>query len=199
MSEGDGFLSRWSQRKARAREGAALPAEPPPPPTVIAAPQPVPAPIQPAQGAPAAEPDNAASEPAPEPLPTLADVAALRPGDEVSRFVAPGVDAGVRNAALKKLFADPQFNVMDGLDTYIDDYGKPDPLPMAALASMVQRQFLGLITETPAPEATTDVPAPAVPEPLPTDEDARLRLQPHHAAGPPGPEPRAEPDARRAS
>jgi hypothetical protein len=33
----------------------------------------------------------------------------------------------VRNAALKKLFTDPHFNVMDGLDVYIDDYGKPDP------------------------------------------------------------------------
>jgi hypothetical protein len=35
----------------------------------------------------------------------------------------------VKNAAFKKLFADPHFNVMDGLDIYIDDYSKPDPLP----------------------------------------------------------------------
>ena len=35
---------------------------------------------------------------------------------------------------MKKLFSDPHFNVMDGLDTYIDDYGKPDPLPLVDAA-----------------------------------------------------------------
>ena len=41
---------------------------------------------------------------------------------------------------MKKLFSDPHFNVMDGLDTYIDDYGKPDPIPPvdAAPAEPVQ-------------------------------------------------------------
>ncbi len=186
----DGFFSRWSQRKSLAREGAELPAEPPVPPPAAIAPAPMPVPLPP--------PAAGATEPAP--LPTLADVDALRPGDDVSRFVAPGVDGTVKNAALKKLFADPQFNVMDGLDTYIDDYGKPDPLPIAALASMAQRQYLGLITETPAPEATTDPDTPnpeATPEAPATDEDADLRLQSHDAAGQRGPEPGAEPDTGR--
>jgi hypothetical protein len=31
----------------------------------------------------------------------------------------------VKNAAMKKLFADPHFNVMDRLDIYIDDYSSP--------------------------------------------------------------------------
>ena len=35
----------------------------------------------------------------------------------------------VRRAALKKLFSDPRFNVMDGLDVYIDDYSKTEPIP----------------------------------------------------------------------
>ena len=47
----------------------------------------------------------------------------------MARDVAPEV----RNAAMKKLFADPQFNVMDRLDTYIDDYSLPDPLPASML------------------------------------------------------------------
>ena len=29
---------------------------------------------------------------------------------------------------------------MDGLDTYIDDYGKPDPIPMPMLRQMNQSQ-----------------------------------------------------------
>ncbi|MBL8288622.1 MAG: DUF3306 domain-containing protein, partial [Rubrivivax sp.] len=52
----------------------------------------------------------AAAQPAP--LPTLADVAALTRQSDFSRFVAPGVDGVVKNAALRKLFGDPRFNVM---------------------------------------------------------------------------------------
>ena len=48
---------------------------------------------------------------------------------------------------MKKLFSDPHFNVMDGLDTYIDDYGKPDPIPASMLRQMVQSQALGLFAD----------------------------------------------------
>ena len=48
---------------------------------------------------------------------------------------------------MKKLFADPHFNVMDGLDTYIDDYGKPDPIPLAMLRQMNQSKFLRLFDD----------------------------------------------------
>ncbi len=67
-----------------------------------------------------------------------------------------GVDGAVRNAALKKLFSDPHFNVMDGLDTYIDDYGKPDPLPLTMLRRMRQSAALGLFEDDPV-----NVPTPA--------------------------------------
>jgi hypothetical protein len=50
------------------------------------------------------------------------------------------VNEDVRRAALKKLFSDPHFNVMDGLDTYIDDYSKTEPIPAAMLASLRQAQ-----------------------------------------------------------
>ena len=115
---------------------------------------------------------------------------------DFSRFVAPGVDGEVKNAALKKLFADPHFNVMDGLDTYIDDYSKPDPLPASMLRKMAQAAFLGLVDPEP-PAAATAAATPTAqapnaevepaalgnattPEP---DENADLRLQPHDAAG----------------
>lgn len=51
-------------------------------------------------------------------------------------FMQAKVEEGVKRAALKKLFADPRFNVMDGLDTYIDDYSKDDPIPQAMLAQL---------------------------------------------------------------
>ena len=90
----------------------------------------------------------------------------------------------VKNAAMKKLFADPHFNVMDGLDTYIDDYGRADPIPKAMLRQMVQARVLGLLDdeleEQPLP---TDAVAPAGPqspgavEPLESAPDAADRPQ----------------------
>jgi hypothetical protein len=130
----DSFLSRWSRRKAAARQGQPLAPEPAP---LVPADPPVRAAQPPAEPAPAAEP-----------LPTLADAALLRPGDSIARFVARGVDETVKRAALKTLFADPHFHVMDGLDTYIDDYGKPDPIPLDVLRRMRQSETLGLFAPT---------------------------------------------------
>jgi hypothetical protein len=186
----DGFLSRWARRKAQAREG-------------VAAPEPLPVPRPIAEPAPPVEPQPPVATAAPEavearrpPPPSLDDVAQLDLTSDFRRFVAPDVTPEVKNAALKKLFTDPQFNLMDGLDTYIDDYGKPDPLPASMLRQMVQAKFLGLFDDEdkqataagaipdgaePAPEAQL------LPEPLPPtadDQDAAVRLQPLDAAGP---------------
>jgi hypothetical protein len=43
---------------------------------------------------------------------------------------------------MKKLFTDPHFNVMDGLDIYIDDYTKFEPIPAAMLAMLVHAKPL---------------------------------------------------------
>lgn len=150
----DGILSRWSQRKTLARQGVAL-AEP-----LVVPPAPVPEPQQ------AATPAVPASEPAPEL--TLNDVQALTPASDFSPFVARTVAPEVRNAAMKKLFADPHYNVMDRLDIYIDDYNLADPLPASMLRQMVSAQFLKLV-ETPPEEA----PASAV-ESVPSDVAAAL-------------------------
>jgi hypothetical protein len=92
---------------------------------------------------PAAHATPSAADAGVAPAPTLDDVARL-PADapDFSRFVAHDVQPEVRHAALKKLFSDPHFNRMDGLDVYIDDYGKPDPLPMAMLQKMAGNHFL---------------------------------------------------------
>ena len=200
-----GFLSRWSRRKVQVRQGTA-PVEPeaaPAPAAMPAAARAVAAPVQPA----VADETTPPAPPSP-PAPTLADVATLGRDSDYTRFVAPGVDSGVKNAALKKLFTDPHFNLMDGLDTYIDDYGKPDPLPEGMLRQMAQSQFLGLFDHEKPPPETAAEPAPdatpvltaAPTDPLldtDPDEDADLRLQPHDAAGPPGPGAGPEPDAGR--
>lgn len=185
------FLSRWARRKAAAREGVALPESAPP-----AAPPPPVATVQPVAG-----PVEAAVDPkAVEPPPTLDDVAKLTTESDFTRFVARDVQPDVKNAALKKLFTDPHFNVMDGLDIYIDDYGKPDPLPADWLAKMVQSKALGLFDDE--PDANTDAAkrdTPPPPSSLPTaeppaseakrHEDTDLQLQPDDDAGRTGPEP----------
>jgi len=94
---------------------------------------------RPSQAAPTASPaDN------PTPLPTMADVQGLTPASDFQTFMRQGVPGEVRNAAMKKLFTDPHFNVMDGLDIYIGDYTQPDPLPAGMLEKMVGAELLNL-------------------------------------------------------
>jgi hypothetical protein len=170
-AEERGFLSRWSQRKAQVQQGVDVPAEAPVAQGVMEAPVPVAVPVV----EPAA-PEIAAPAPQDPPPPTMADVAELTTESDYSRFVARNVDNDVRNAALRKLFTDPHFNVMDRLDIYIDDYNKPDPIPASMLKLLTQSPFLGFFPEP-----------PVQPTPDP-DENSDLQLQPDDAAGCTGPE-----------
>lgn len=203
MADDDSFFSRWSRRKQQVRTGQPLPADPPPP-APAAAPAAAPAPVaaRPAAAVaatPAAAPVAAPAEDRPPP-PTLDDVAGLTPESDFSRFVARDVSPDVRNAAVKKLFADPHFNVMDGLDIYIDDYSKPSPLSKADMARMVGAQFLKLVDDPndKKPQAAAAAPLPDMPSdggptaaptgeppaaelPPPHDDHADLQLQPDHA------------------
>ena len=98
----------------------------------------------------------------PEPPPTLADVVDLTPASDFRRFVARGVTPEVKNAALKKLFADPHFNVMDRLDVYIDDYSQPDPIPESMLRQLASAKFLGLFREEAGEEGREGETAPGL-------------------------------------
>lgn len=209
-ADGGGFLSRWARRKSAARAGVELGLEPvalrPPPPAGTVPPAPTRGfdtaaePDMP----PGATADPGAAAPGRAPPPTWDDLAELTPEADFSRYVAGNVDPGVRNAAMKKLFSDPHYNVMDGLDTYIDDYGKPDPIPPAMLRSLAQSRMLGLFDdaadETTADQATgAEAPAPTDP---PHDEDPDLQLQPDDAAGadpgrPGGEDPGGDPAGQR--
>ena len=86
-------------------------------------------------------PPPAKQEPDPKaPAPELPPIESLTPDSDYRAFFQPKVNDDVRRAALKKLFGDPHFNVMDGLDVYIDDYSKTEPIPPAMLAGMKTAQ-----------------------------------------------------------
>ena len=117
--------------------------------------------------------------PVQEPALTLQDTEQLTDASDFSPFVKRDVAPEVRNAAVKKLFADPRYNVMDGLDTYIDDYSQPDPLPLSMLKQMASAQFLNLV-ETP-PTATSSHESALTPEIVPepvTETSAELASPP---------------------
>jgi hypothetical protein len=208
----DGFLGRWSKRKLDAKEDKPLAKEPE---VAIAAGAVTQAgavgiagPVLPAQAGIQAVPALPAAETAapaePAPL-TLQDAQALTSESDFRPFAARGVAPEVQNAAMRKLFSDPHFNVMDRLDTYIDDYSQPDPIPKDMLRKLASAKFLGIFDEEEKQEAeeaarlareVADNPtaqtvaqsaaAPAVPPALPHD-DPDLRLQQDHA--PPGKDP----------
>lgn len=192
----DGFLGRWSRRKLDVREGKAVEAEP--------AVQPEPSP-QPSPASGGGSPDTASplggeggregpATPAPtEPPPTLEDVQSLTPASDFKRFVAPDVAPEVKNAALKKLFTDPHYNTMDGLDVYIDDYSKPDPLPESMLRQMASAKFLGLFREEEPPAEAAAAPGAST-EGLPPETVAQSEAPPTDPASPEVPH--ADPDLR---
>ena len=73
------------------------------------------------------------------PLPSLES---LTIDSDYSPFMQPGVDDAMKRGALKKLFSDPHFNVMDGLDVYIGDYSKPDPIDPAIVRTLTQARYI---------------------------------------------------------
>ncbi len=158
-----GFLSRWSRRKAQARQA---------PDNLLkedvldldapkdiqssdvslknSALQDVPSPTaKPVSKAPQARDQSppADKQVQQNPLPSMSDVQNLTPESDFSPFMSSEVAPEVKNAAMKKLFADPHFNVMDRMDVYIDDYGQPDPIPKAMLRQLASAKFLNLFDD----------------------------------------------------
>jgi hypothetical protein len=137
-----GFLGRWSRRKTDIAQGKPLeePVAAAPPTADVKAPV---AQSQ-AQQVPAQEPQE---DPPEKKALTLADAKLLTKDSDFKPFMAGDVTPDVRNAAMKQLFADPHFNVMDGLDIYIDDYSKSDPIPESMLRQMTSAKFLNLFDD----------------------------------------------------
>ncbi len=155
-------LRRWSRRKLEAaRESKAAVAPPAPAvPDASASPSTASLPV---------------AVPLPGEAPALPPIESLTPDSDFTAFMQPKVDDGVRRQALKKLFADPHFNVMDGLDVYIDDYSKPDPIAPGVLERLAQMGFVrdaGAAAET-APPTAASIPERAMPAPE-TPQGAQL-------------------------
>ncbi|APV50599.1 hypothetical protein BWI17_13410 [Betaproteobacteria bacterium GR16-43] len=143
------FLSRWSRRKVEARV-----APPQEPPAEAIAPAPV------------AERSGVAEPPAP-----LPPIESLTAESDFTGFMKPDVEAGLRNKALRTLFQNPQFNVMDGLDIYIADYSQPDPMPESWLSQLNQVARLGA-WEDPDEKASKEAAAATLDAPQAAEKPA---------------------------
>lgn len=122
-------LKRWSQRKREAARGAPASADPAPAVALVGTPDAKVAPAPVATAPPA---------PVTATAPALPAIESLTADSDFTVFLQPKVDETLKRQALRKLFADPRFNVMDGLDVYIDDYSKSVPIPPDVLARLVQ-------------------------------------------------------------
>lgn len=147
------FLSRWSRKKAGlTEETTSAPSTAP----IAKVPEPL---LEEANQ----EANQATSAPdlvQQPPPPTIEDVEKIDvKAPDFSAFMRPDVDPAVQQAALKKMFSDPHFNVMDGLDIYIDDYTKSEPIPLDMLKRMRQSELLGLFksAEELYPESTQKI------------------------------------------
>ena len=154
-SPGGFSLSRWSRRKLEAARSGSAPATPAQPAPAFAPEAPAAATTAAKADAapglqPKAAPGSAGSSPAAAATAATAGAAeaplppidSLGPDADYTGFFKPSVAPSLRNAALKKLFADPRFNVMDGLDTYIDDYSVSVPLSAEEARGLVQARAI---------------------------------------------------------
>jgi Protein of unknown function (DUF3306) len=145
-----GFLSRWSRRKAQQENDAPGQGE-------LVLPNP-------AREAATALPSNpsagaglqahAANVPANagvsgDAVLELPSIDSLTSESDFTPFMAKNVPASLRNQAVKKLFADPRYGLIDQMDIYIADYTQPDPIPVEMLRMMHQSKALGLFDDDP--------------------------------------------------
>ncbi len=129
------FLSRWSQRKLEASREASLrdPGTSVAPPVSNASNAP---------NAPVPASTPTAHVPAAPVAPELPPLESLSFDSDFAQFMQPSVDESLKREALRKLFNDPRFNVMDGLDVYIDDYTKFVPMTPEIVAQLNHAKFL---------------------------------------------------------
>ncbi len=135
------FFSRWSRRKLQAQADAPAAA---PQKSPLLESEPV---IS--DGAATAPPASSVPQ---EKLPTIQS---LTPQSDFAPFFKPEVDSHLKNQALKVLFKDPHYNVMDGLDIYIGDYSQPDPIPAEMLRQLNQAKSLFLCDDEEARKEPT--------------------------------------------
>lgn len=173
------FLSRWSRLKRRSTAG-------PERPTADAVPAKAGTPLEAAVAGDASAPGLRRGDEPVETSEPLPPIESLTPDSDFLPFMKPEVDGVLKRQALRTLFRDPRFNVMDGLDVYIDDYSKADPLPEGWLEKMTQTARLGeyKAPEEEVPKPGVDIPD-AVPEVLPQAADVVQKEPPNEALATP--------------
>ncbi len=171
MSEnGENFVTRWSRLKREEAKEAPV--------------------SQPQPASPVADPDS--------PPPDLPPVDKLTIDSDYTGFFHPKVDEKLRRAALRKLFGDPHFNVMDGLDVYIDDYSKNDPLPAEMLAQLKHGQQILAWAREDTEKTATEAATAAAAQPRALIEEQRadaVAAMPPPAADPVSENQKIEPRA----
>jgi len=156
-------LKRWSQRKLAAARTAQSPVAP------ASAATPASPPLAEATSA-VAHAATSVSE-----TPALPPVDSLTIDSDFTAFRKPEVDEALKRGALRKLFGDPHFNVMDGLDVYIDDYSKPDPLDPIVARQLMQARY---IFDPPATQVNADGHVEDVPAETPAEPAADTAAAP---------------------
>jgi hypothetical protein len=136
-----GFLQRWSRRKQAAQAGVVSTEAAAEGATQTAAiDRQRAAQASPSRNAggsadPGADADTKHTE-----LPSLDSLKGLQ--SDYLDFMQPSVTQQLKRAALKKLFADPHFNVIDRFEAYSEDYTQADPIPAAMLRGLNQAKGL---------------------------------------------------------
>jgi len=74
--------------------------------------------------------------------PELPPLDKLTPQSEFSGFMHPKVGDALRRAALKKLFADPHFNIPDPYEAYSGDWTVGEAIPDEMMATLNQARTL---------------------------------------------------------
>jgi hypothetical protein len=174
----EGFLHRWSRRKAKARSAPAT------------APAAAPEDSGPAEETAPASLQEAPEQDAPSPVDPkdLPDIASLDASSDFTVFMRPGVPAHLRTLALRKLWrSDPIFSKLDGLVEYGEDYTIPSwPKGTIKTAYRIGRGFVNEIETLGTAEAEPGPPEPPDSGPAP---------EPGPAVASTVQEPRADPPA----
>jgi hypothetical protein len=173
----EGFLRRWSRRKAEARSTATASTRDSSDPAELAA----------ASSEQTAEADQGGS--APTDREDLPDIESLDANSDFTVFMRPNVPEHLRTLALRKLWrSDPIFSELDGLVEYGEDYSIPFwPKGTIRTAYQIGRGFVNELeklggAEAPESPATGPVPEPgravASDDPEPAVDAAADMLQP---------------------
>lgn len=141
MTEDEGFLQRWSRRKHSVLRDEQTPESEESEAPGVDDQGHTPSEAVPAQQASDDLKSSTRSEAESEP-PGDEDMPPLESIDEggsITAFFSPRVSEGLRRAALRRLFRQPKYNVVDMLDDYAEDYSKPAALGSIVTADMRYR------------------------------------------------------------